>query len=210
LSELLVKGTAFGYTNPVTKELSFALSKGQVLAICGANGSGKTTILKTLRGIIKEIRGFIEVDNRGVTQMERLMSPHFSFLPSENVGAWPDLTLKENFLFFLSYRGYTQKQAEDMWPKLAGQVHLEPLENRKYSTCSTGERKALHLISHLVDAERIILLDEPLAHMDDQKIAGFFNFLKDESLSCILTLQASHLDKWREHFNRILTLENAT
>ena len=211
LAKLLVESMYFGYVSPVLKEVSFSVAPGEILAVSGPNGSGKTTILKTLRGITKELGGVARLNGISMEAQERLATQNLSFLPSENVGAWPDLTLKENFLFFLSYRGHSNAVASKIWDQVSGELLLKAIGNKRYSLCSTGERRALHILSHLATGPgRVILLDEPFAHLDDLKSVGIFNIIKEQNLTCVVTVQNAHLSKWRDRFKNVVQLEGAT
>jgi ABC-type multidrug transport system ATPase subunit len=208
---VLVEGMSFGYAKPIVEDISFTLKKGDILALSGINGSGKTTILKTLRGILAELKGTLTFNNVAMSAAQRLESGNFLYLPSENVGAWPDLTLKENFFFFLSYRGHQTADSSTLWRNISDQLFLKEIENKSYSTCSTGERRALHIAAQLTrNADHTILLDEPLAHLDDRRCAGLFDFLRSRKMTCVLTMQASHLDRWAGHLNSVLNLEKKT
>lgn len=207
MSQLLAKGMSCGYVSPILRNISFKVEQGQHLALCGPNGSGKTTVLKTLRGIIKEASGEVFIDNRSMPQKQRLLSSSLSFLSGENVGAWPDLTLKENFFFLLSCRGFKKSTIEDFWNHLSEILLLRNLADRLYSTCSMGERKALHLSTHLASVtEQVLLLDEPLAHLDETRALGFLKFSRDRKLTGITSLQSPYLEKWRDHFDDVLDL----
>lgn len=154
----------------VARGLDLAVAPGERLVILGRNGAGKTTLLHTLAGLRPPAGGAVELDGvavdaldgRQAAQLRGLLAQHqvdafpSSVLESALVGRHPHLTRWD-------WEGARdQRIARDA---LAA-VGLEALADREVSTLSGGERQRLAIAALLAQQPRLLLLDEPLAHLD--------------------------------------------
>ncbi|MHC1595322.1 MAG: branched-chain amino acid ABC transporter ATP-binding protein [Candidatus Syntropharchaeales archaeon] len=151
--------------------INAVIKKKRITAIIGPNGSGKSTFLKTLSGLATIYSGEIIYEDQDITRI----SPHrraklgIAYLPqTDNV--FSNLTVREN----LQIAGYLVDKHEmreriaivlDLFPE------LEHFMNRKAGGLSGGERQFLAIGSALIKRSRILMLDEPTAHLSP-KLSG--------------------------------------
>ena len=154
---------SFG-AQPVLRELSLAVEKGEIVALLGPSGSGKTTALRLIAGFETPDRGRILVEGSDVTALppERR---HFGMV-FQHYALFPHLTVGENVAFGLAGKkedaaGRTRRIAEAL-----ALVDLPGFENRRVGEISGGQQQRVALARALAPEPRVLLLDEPLSNLD--------------------------------------------
>jgi branched-chain amino acid transport system ATP-binding protein len=144
----------------VVREISFSLEAGEVFVLLGANGAGKTSILRCISGLIRARSGVITFDNRALDGL----NPHqvaragISHVP-EGRRIFPNLTVEENLAVSFIRRGDDRASARDgvyaLFPRLA--------ERRRQlgGTLSGGEQQMLAIGRALMNSPKLLMLDEP-------------------------------------------------
>jgi ABC-type Mn2+/Zn2+ transport system ATPase subunit len=142
-----VENLTIGYDKPLVTDLNFDLETGKILQICGQNGCGKTTLLKTILGQLRPLKG--NVTTRGdFTYLPQLIRgyQHFS------------LTLGE----ILSCSVVNPKILE---------LFSDEMLNKKWSDASGGQRQKTLIASRIHNVPEILVLDEPFNHLDKSSIS---------------------------------------
>lgn len=154
----------------VVDELNLEVSPGQFWGLMGSNGIGKTTLMKCLAGLIRPQAGFVALDGTPILQLPRkrvarqlgMMQQHTSYVFDASV-LQTALTGRHPHL-----GPWQRESAGDIETarQALALVGLEALENRRVTSLSGGEARRLAFASLLVQAPRIMLLDEPSNHLD--------------------------------------------
>ena len=200
----------------VFKNLNFKANDRELIVIKGANGSGKSSLLKILCGLLKPTSGSIKfaLDKEEIKSKEDLLN-HIDYVGHEN--ALKDaLTVKENLSFYHKLRrqaksvfgGYDLTSLEKEHIKIvAKDFNLENLLDVKVENLSSGEKRRVSLSRLCVNfyTKRIWLLDEPTNNLDKKNSALFFELLKKQVLRLgTITIMTSHDDikfKWKKTIN---------
>jgi branched-chain amino acid transport system ATP-binding protein len=151
-----------------------------LVCILGANGAGKTTILKTISGIVKPEMGTIHFDGQRIDGMdpEEIIKLGISLVP-ENRRIFPGLTVYENLLmggFLIKDKGLFEKRLEkvtDHFPVLLKR------ESQQAGTLSGGEQQMLALARALMLEPKLLLLDEPSLGLSPKLVQDIFAIVKD-------------------------------
>jgi iron complex transport system ATP-binding protein len=156
--------------NPVLKDISFAVPKGDFFIIIGPNGSGKTTLLKLLAGIHKPRSGGIEVNGKPLQEYSRkALSRSVAYVPQMIQTDFP-FTVREVVLMgrspHLGMLGLEGKEDIELAEKAMGFTEVRHLANRKLNQLSGGECQRAYIARAICQQTRIILLDEPTASLD--------------------------------------------
>ena len=164
-SYLSLRSIRAGYQgNAVLRDIGLDVGKGQFVALLGASGCGKTTLLRTIAGFEKPVSGQVLVDGRDVTALppdRRGMSMVF-----QSYALWPHKTVDEHIAYGLKLRGMPRDRIAARVRQLADMLGLGGLGGRKPAALSGGQRQRVALGRALAVRPEILLLDEPLSNLD--------------------------------------------
>lgn len=170
-----VKGLSKSYSakgylvKQVFDDLNFSVKAGERLAITGANGCGKTTLLKILVNLILPTSG--SVDLIGTRKP--------SWVPASDQSFYSRLTGRENILFFSSLQRIPKSEISrriDFW---SGHLALEESLKTPYYLCSSGMKQSLALARGLINDPEILILDEPTRSLDPKASLELIDSLKN-------------------------------
>ena len=147
---------------PVLHEVSFKVQEGQTVAIVGANGAGKSTILKTISGLLHPFSGTIEFMSEKIHQLPpyTITTRGISHIP-EGRKIFSKLTVIENLLVGSHVRSDQKKVQETLEEMFSVFPILKERASQKGETLSGGEQQQLAIARGLMSQPRLLMLDEP-------------------------------------------------
>ena len=166
------------------KGISFEVNEGEVIALIGANGAGKTTILHTVTGLIDQKAGKIEFEGKDVshTPAYKIVAEVMAHVP-EGRRVFAELSVYDNLMM----GAYTRKDKKEIAETLAMVYKRFPrLEERKKQmagTLSGGEQQMLAMGRALMSKPKIILMDEPSMGLSPIFVNEIFDIIKAVSAS---------------------------
>jgi branched-chain amino acid transport system ATP-binding protein len=179
---------------PALHEVTFRVELGKIVSIVGANGAGKSTILKAISSVLRLDEGSISFENQRIDQIpaHRLVAMGIAHVP-EGRRLFARLTVQQN----LTLGAYTKKSLEHREATLKNIFHLFPiLENRKNQragTLSGGEQQMLAIARGLMSKPKLLMLDEPSMGIMPKLITEIFEMIqrvnKEEGLTILLVEQ---------------------
>lgn len=160
---------SFG-NNPVLRNISFSVSKGDFFIIIGPNGSGKTTLMKIISGLLKLQNGGLEIWDRSIENYSRkTLAKTIAFVPQMIFADFP-FTVNEIVLMGRSpYMGMLGVEGErdlEIAKQAIRFTGMEHLSHRKLDQLSGGEQQRVFIARAICQDPDIILLDEPTASLD--------------------------------------------
>jgi urea transport system ATP-binding protein len=175
----------------VIHDLSFTVGGEEILAIMGRNGMGKTTLLKSLIGILPSKSGSIKLADKEISSLasyERVRNG-VAFVPQGRM-IFPMLTVTENIL-----TGARGAIAQSVWDEIYALFPvLRDMRNRKGGNLSGGQQQQLAIARALVTAPKVLVLDEPTEGIQPSIIKDIARALKEirqlRKLAIIVTEQA--------------------
>ncbi len=144
--------------------VSLDIFKGELFALLGGSGCGKTTLLRMLAGFEMPSGGRLFLDGQDMTEIppyERPVNMMF-----QSYALFPHMTVEKNVGYGLKHEGMTDAQRKDRVKELLDLVQLTPLAGRKPHQLSGGQRQRVALARALAKRPKVLLLDEPLGALD--------------------------------------------
>src|SRR5436190_19263665 len=193
--------------------LSFELARGDMLAIVGASGTGKSTLLHILGALDKPSAGEIYCAQLRLSSLSENEAADFR---NRDVGfVWqfhyllPEFTALENLAMPLLMRGVPKSQAEKEATQWLGEVGLAPRAHHRAGELSGGEQQRAALARALITKPKILLADEPTGDLDSRTADTVFELIarlhRDFQLSSVI---ATHNFGFARRCHRVLRLEN--
>src|SRR5207245_11177098 len=153
-------------------QLSLHIERSERLVLFGPSGCGKTTILRLLAGLEVPEQGSIRIDGRVVANAgKNLVPPEKRDLGMvfQDLALWPHMTVQQNRMFGLNARRGEKQQAKVRVCDMLRGVGLEHRIDAKPHQLSGGEQQRVALARALVSRPSILLMDEPLSSLDDER-----------------------------------------
>ncbi|QJC22065.1 ABC transporter ATP-binding protein [Arcanobacterium buesumense] len=170
----------------IVKDASFTVPDSHVVAIVGPSGSGKTTLLHAIAGFIATTSGNIFVDDEDITMQP---VPHRPTAIMVERPTLFDMSVRDNIEFGLDDSRQSSKQRHDLANIVMTSLNISGLADRHPTTLSGGQAQRVALARTLVRRPRVLLLDEPLAHIE----SAIRNDIHHELLSQVHRLDLSVL-----------------
>lgn len=179
LAEIKQLGKRYGSTAALD-QVSLHVKKGELFGLVGPDGSGKSSVLKTLAGVLSFESGSVKVFDQAITSAKTAenIKARIGFMP-QGLGQnlYRDLTVEENIDFFAQLRLVDKKQLVEQKNRLLQMTRLAPFKNRPMKKLSGGMKQKLGLICTLIHSPELIILDEPTTGVDPVSRSDFWAIL---------------------------------
>lgn len=194
---LQVKDLSISYgAIQAVRHVDFEVKKGEIVTLIGANGAGKSTILKTISGIVKPQSGSIEYQNESLVgkKAPQIVAAGVSQVP-EGRHVFPAMTVMEN----LQLGSYLQKDRSQIETRLQEIYQMFPIlkerQHQDAATLSGGEQQMLVMARAMMANPDLLLLDEPsmgLAPIYIQKVFDIIQKINAQGTTILLIEQNAH------------------
>ena len=164
------------------KGISFEVNEGEVIALIGANGAGKTTILHTITGLIEAKAGTVEFEGKDITKMpgHKIVTLGMAHVP-EGRRVFADLTVYENLKMGAYTRSDKNEIAQSLEMVYKRFTRLKERKNQLAGTLSGGEQQMLAMGRALMSKPKIILMDEPSMGLSPIFVNEIFDIIREVS-----------------------------
>ena len=194
-------------TKEAVKNISFEIKENEIIGLLGPNGSGKTTTIGMILGLLKPSSGEVlinglKIEDNPIEILQKInfISPYIE-LPKK-------LTVKQNLIVYGKL--YSVKNLNEKIDYLVSKLRLENLLNRVTGELSSGQKNRISLAKAIINDPNVLLLDEPTASLDPE-IGDFVrtfleNYKKEKKVSILL---ASHnMDEVTRLCSSIMMMKN--
>lgn len=178
---LKVENVTFAYDkDPVLKNISFSVRKGEKIAVVGKNGAGKSTLAKLLCGIVRPREGRVLINGTDYTQYSiKEIGERIGYvMQNPNQMLVKDI-IKDEVELAMLLRGKSRAEIDEAVKKTLKMCGLYPMRNWPVSAVSYGQKKRATIASILVLQPEIIILDEPTAGQDFRHYTEIMEFLDE-------------------------------
>lgn len=149
----------------VVKDLDLEVKEGEMYALLGVNGAGKSTTIKMLSCLISPTSGTARLMGKSIITEETAVKQIISVSPQETSVA-PNLTVRENLEFIAGIFGFSKAEAKEKARKMIEDFDMGEIEKSRAKTLSGGWQRRLSIAMALISEPRIIFLDEPTLGLD--------------------------------------------
>jgi ABC-type multidrug transport system ATPase subunit len=167
------------------------VTAGEVVALIGPNGGGKSTLLLLVAGLVTPTSGTVTLDGIAATEMAVQRSASVGLVTAEP-GLYPLLTGRENLGYFAGLYGIAAAEVERRAAPLLERHTLEAAMERRVAEWSSGMRQKLSLVRALLLAPRVLLLDEPTANLDPLASRAIHEAIRAEADRGVAVMIATH------------------
>ncbi len=196
---------------PVLHEVSLRVRPGEIVALWGASGSGKRTLLHLLGGLDVPDRGELSVcglDPRDEAARIELRRRHLGFVFQLH-NLIPDLTMEENIAVPALAAGVSPAERAQRIRALAEQLGLAHRLGHRIQDLSGGERQRTAICRALMNSPRLLLADEPTGSLDEETGSAVFTLLKElAERDGIAVVLATHERRFAEACHRLVRMRN--
>lgn len=192
---LKVENLCCGYKKAVIVEnVSFNLSKGEILFLFGPNGVGKTTFFKTLLGLLKAIDGKITFGDQKMKDMNRQsLAKKMAYVPQAHQMAFAFNVIDVVVMGRIAHMGKNARPENEDYQKAWEALEIlkiSHLGNRRYTQISGGERQMVLIARALTQDAPILIMDEPTSNLDfgnQMKVMEHIGRLRDDNYAIVIT-----------------------
>jgi branched-chain amino acid transport system ATP-binding protein len=212
MSETLLRVNSIEtYYGPIQaiRGVSLDVDQGQIVTVLGANGAGKTSVLRTVSGVLDPERGQVLFEGRDIARMppDQVMRLGICHVP-EGREIFPFLTVREN----LKMGAYTRRDAagvtRDMELCFEYFPRLEERESQRAGLLSGGEQQMLAISRALMGSPKLLLLDEPSLGLSPLLVQQIFGIIRrinrEQNVSILLVEQNAHIALQTADFGYVL------
>jgi len=172
-------------------DLSIEVMPGSIFAFLGANGSGKSTTIRMLIGLLRPTAGTVEVDGVDVIRRPRRVRDHIGYM-GQKVSLYQGLTLRENVEFYAGLYGLGDAELEQRWGALRERFALGEAEAEKPEDLPAGIRQRAGLALATLHRPRVLFLDEPTAGVDVRSRGLFWELIQEEADTGVTVFVTTH------------------
>jgi ABC-2 type transport system ATP-binding protein len=179
--------------------VTFDVEPGQVIGYLGPNGSGKTTTIRMLLGILRPSEGSAEVLGFDAARQSEQVRARTGYM-SQKFALYEELTTEENLNFYADVYGVKEQQRPE---ELLDQLGLAPVAKQQVRTLSSGWRQRLALAAAIVHHPQLLLLDEPTSGVDPSARRSFWELIYALVAEGVSSLVSTHYMDEAEYCNQV-------
>jgi ABC-2 type transport system ATP-binding protein len=185
-------------------DISFSLKEGEIFGLLGPNGSGKTTTILMLLGLLESTEGTVEVLGHDPFRKPLAVKKQVGYMP-DTIGFYEYMTAYENLDYTARFLGLNAEEREKRIKESIAKMRLTDRMHDKVKTYSHGMKRRLGLAELLVKEPRIAILDEPTQGLDPQSIREFLSLIASlrDSEGMTFLLSSHQLDEVQSVCDRV-------
>ena len=188
------------------RDLSFGVSRGEVLGLLGPNGAGKSTTMRIITGYLRPTSGTVRVAGIGVNDGEGFKRS-IGYLP-EFSPLYGDMIVYDLLQFAAAAHGVPRRDRAERFQRLSGQCGLEAVMHRPFGELSRGYKQRTGLAYALVGDPEILVLDEPTSGLDPNQIVDIRSVIKDIGRSRTVIFSTHILAEAENTCDRIVIIDD--
>jgi ABC-2 type transport system ATP-binding protein len=187
--------------------ISFKVRRGEIFGFLGPNGSGKTTTIRMMLGLMRPTSGTVEVLGIKVYRDTEKIRPRVGYM-SQRFSLYNDLTVLQNLKFYGVAYGLSNSKLQTRIKEALSMAGLKGRENAKAKDLSGGWRQRLALSAAILHRPEVLFLDEPTAGVDPLSRQAFWDLLYHLITEGITVFVTTHYMDEAEHCHRLAFIQH--
>lgn len=188
-----------------TRDVTFSVGEGELVAFLGPNGAGKSTTMKMLTGYIAPSEGFARIAGHNMMEDRIEGSRRLGYLP-ENGPLYPEMTPVAMLDFFAEARGMSKAKKKDRIEAVVDICDLSTVMYKPISKLSKGFKQRVGMSQALLHEPDVLIMDEPTAGLDPNQIRGVRKTMKRLSESKTILLSTHILQEVEAMASRVVMI----
>ncbi|OMH81975.1 ABC transporter A family member 9 [Zancudomyces culisetae] len=176
------------------KDISFAISKGDIFGLLGPNGAGKTTLISMLSGLYKVSGGVAKLSGFNVTTETKQVYRHIGICPQHDI-LWDDLTIAEHLYFYARLKGIPAREERQVVEKIIKDVDLYSKRNALSKNLSGGQKRRLSIAISFVGNPSVVFLDEPTTGLDPEVRRTVWNVINRNKVGRTIVITTHSMEE---------------
>jgi len=177
---------------PVLLNLSFDIPKGSIFGYIGPNGSGKTTTIKIMTGLIRDFQGEVSIEGRSIRNWSSELSSTIGYLPQQtSLQEWR--TVDQTLYTFGRLSGLQASEVDKRIKEVTEMLGIAEYRKRKVSKLSGGTLQKVGMAQAMLHRPKLMVLDEPVAGLDPESRVLFKNLFRQLSREGTTIFFSSHI-----------------
>ncbi|MCR3752656.1 ABC transporter ATP-binding protein [Lentzea californiensis] len=186
---LTVRGISRSFgDHKVLDEVSFDVRPGRMTGFLGANGSGKTTTMRIVLGVLAANAGTVSWQGQELTPQTR---PDFGYMPEER-GLYPKMKVRDQITWLARLHGVDRETAQRNTDQLLEELELTGRAGDRLEELSLGNQQRVQIAAALVHEPAVLILDEPFSGLDPIAVETVLDVLRKRAASGVPVLFSSH------------------
>jgi ABC-2 type transport system ATP-binding protein len=183
-------------------ELTFEVDKGEIFGFLGANGAGKTTVMRMLCGLLTPSSGKATIAGFDVYKQAEKIKKKIGYM-SQKFSLYDDLTVSENIRFYSGIYGMNNKQIKDKTKELLEELQLQNEAKTLVRDLSLGWKQKLAFLVSIAHDPDIVFLDEPTGGVDPVSRRQFWDLIYHAADKGVTIFVTTHYMDEAEYCNRV-------
>ncbi|OGX08989.1 MAG: hypothetical protein A2Z88_05200 [Omnitrophica WOR_2 bacterium GWA2_47_8] len=159
-------------------DVSFEITPGEIFSLIGPNSSGKTTVVKSIAGLLRIDKGAIMVDGHDVAKKPKETKSVIGYIPDEP-SVWGTMTGEEFLHFVGALYGMSPQKRSSRIKELLPYFNIAGIEKEQFQNYSRGNKQKLSILAAFLHEPKLILIDEPIVGLDPESAIVAKNMLTD-------------------------------
>lgn len=180
-----------------------------IYGLLGANGAGKTTMMRLICDILKPTSGEVTFNGTNIREMGESYRAAIGYLP-QDFGYYPNFTAMNFLLYMASLKGLNARYAKEKSLELLETVNLSEVKDKKIKTFSGGMKQRLGIAQAFLNNPQILILDEPTAGLDPKERVKFRNLISSFAENKIVILSTHIVTDVEYIADEILVIKGGT
>lgn len=182
--------------------IDFEVHRGEIFGFLGPNGSGKTTTIRMLLGLLPPTSGFMEVLGISVAKRPEQIRPRVGYM-AQQFSLYRDLSAEQNLRFHGTAYGLANKELQAHIDQTLEMTDLKDRRRVRTAELSGGWRQRLALGAAILHRPKVLFLDEPTAGVDPISRRAFWELLYEQAAAGITVFVTTHYMEEAEHCHRL-------